>query len=205
MRRVLSLVAVGFVLQAVGAQGQSPAYDASVTPNDTLAAALWRIAKSTNTRIGFEATDHTRISLERIPAQPVSTLEEALNAAVGADDRYEWRRVHDVVVVRPKDAWDDPSDPLNRQMRNVQVENQTVIRASWTSRLHLHRQIRGSKTLNGDAGLFSRSVGHRHRRAQRTDGRRRSRVLGRVVSANRTPGRPFSSGISLWKSSTATT
>ena len=67
MRRVLSLVAVGFVLQAVGAHGQTPAYDVSVTPNDMLAAALWRIAGSTNTRIGFEATDYTRISLERRP------------------------------------------------------------------------------------------------------------------------------------------
>jgi hypothetical protein len=127
MRRVLSLVAVGFVLQAVGAQGQSPAYEASVTPNDRLAAALWRIATSTNTRIGFEATDHTRISLERLPAVPVSTLEDALNAAVGADDRYEWRRVHDFVIVRPKGAWDDPSNPFNRQMRPVHLEVATPL------------------------------------------------------------------------------
>jgi hypothetical protein len=127
MRRVLSLVAVGFVLQAVGAQGQSPAYDTSVTANDRLAAALWRIAASTNTRIGFEATDHTRHFLKQIPALPVSTLEDALNAAVGADDRYEWRRIHDFVIVRPKGAWDDPSDPFNRQIRPVHIENATPL------------------------------------------------------------------------------
>lgn len=123
MRRVLSLVAVGFVLQAVGAHGQSPAYETTVTPNDLLAAALWRIARSTHTRIGFEATDHIRISLGRSPALPVSTLEDA----VGADDRYEWRRVHDVVIVRPKGAWDDPSNPFNRQMRPVHVEIATPV------------------------------------------------------------------------------
>ncbi len=126
MRRVLSLVAVGLVLLAVGAQGQSPAYEASVTPNDTLAATLWRIARSTHTRIGFEATDHIRISLDRSPALPVSTLEDGLNA-VGADDRYEWRRVHDVVIVRPKGAWDDPSNPFNRQIRPVHVEIATPL------------------------------------------------------------------------------
>jgi hypothetical protein len=126
MRRVLWLVAVGFVLQAVGAQGQSPAYEV-VTPNDTLAAALWRIAASTNTRIGFEATDHTRHFVKQTPALPVSTLEDGLNAAVGADDRYEWHRIHDVVIVRPKGAWDDRSDPFNRQMGRVHVEIATPL------------------------------------------------------------------------------
>ena len=52
-----------------------------------------------------------------------STLEDSLNAVVGADDRYEWRKVDDVVVVRPKLAWDAQSNPFNRPMRNVQVEN----------------------------------------------------------------------------------
>jgi hypothetical protein len=44
---------------------------------------------------------------------------------VGADDRYEWRKVGTVVVVRPKRAWDDPSSPFNRPIRNVQLANAT--------------------------------------------------------------------------------
>jgi hypothetical protein len=129
MRRVLFLVVAACVLLAVGAQGQDPSELRTDTPNDRLAAALWRIATSTNTKIGFEATDHTQIPgrLERIPALAVSTLEDGLNAAVGADDRYEWRRVDDVVVLRPKRAWNDPSNLFNRRMRNVQVANAASI------------------------------------------------------------------------------
>lgn len=37
------------------------------------------------------------------------------------DGRYEWRKVDDMVVVRPKLAWNDADDPLNRSVRDVQV------------------------------------------------------------------------------------
>jgi hypothetical protein len=130
MRHILLLVAAGCILQQMAwAQGHEPAEQQTVTPNDRLAASLWRIAASTNTKIGFEATDHTQIltRLERVPPLAVSTLEEGLNAAIGADDRYEWRRVDDVVVVRPKRAWNDPSNLFNRRMRNVQVANAASI------------------------------------------------------------------------------
>jgi hypothetical protein len=50
-------------------------------------------------------------------------LDDSLNAAVGADDRDEWRKLDNVVVVRPKGAWDDQSNPFNRPMRNVHVED----------------------------------------------------------------------------------
>jgi hypothetical protein len=50
-------------------------------------------------------------------------LDDSLNAAVGADDRYEWRKLDNVVVVRPKGAWDDQSNPFNRPMRNVHAED----------------------------------------------------------------------------------
>jgi hypothetical protein len=126
MRYVVGLAIAVCVLQAVSAQ--EPSIQAIVTRNDILAGALWRIAAATHTRIGFEATDHVRIaaSLKRIPpTMSFSTLEAGLNAIVGADDRYEWRRVDEFVVVRPKGAWDDPSDPFNRPLRNVEVENAT--------------------------------------------------------------------------------
>jgi hypothetical protein len=126
-RHILGLVIAGCVLQTVSAQRQAQSDQATVTPNDVLADKLWRIAVATNTRIGFEATDHVRMGelLKSIPTLSVSTLEDGLNAAVGADDRYEWRKVDDVVVVRPKRAWDDRSNPFNRSMRNVEVANRT--------------------------------------------------------------------------------
>jgi hypothetical protein len=127
MRHVLGLIVASCVLQAVGAQEQPAPYQAITTANDVLADALWRIARATDTRIGFEATDHIKLPrlLNGIPMLPVSALDDSLNAAVAADQRYEWRKVHDVVVVRPKRAWADPADPFNRPMRNVQISNAT--------------------------------------------------------------------------------
>lgn len=134
MRYVASLVVAGCLLQSVGSRAQENSDyaaaraqfedPATVTPNDILAGKLWRIATATNTRIGFEATDHVRmpIAITRIPELSISTLQASLSAAVGADDRYEWRRVEDFVVVRPKGAWDDPSNPFNRHVRNVHVK-----------------------------------------------------------------------------------
>jgi hypothetical protein len=126
MRHVLCLVIAGCILHAVAGQAQAPPPNAViVTRNDNLAGALRRIAVSTHTRIGFEATDFVRISasFKKTPPLSVSTLEDGLNAVVGADDRYEWREVDDVVVVRPKGAWNDSSNPFNRPLRNVGVEN----------------------------------------------------------------------------------
>jgi hypothetical protein len=40
------------------------------------------------------------------------TLRQALDAAVSADRRYEWRDVDGVVVVRPVAAWHDATHPL---------------------------------------------------------------------------------------------
>jgi hypothetical protein len=125
MRNVLCFVAAVCVLASSPAEGQGPPKQI-VTPNDQLAAALWRIATVTNTRIGFESTDHVHISgaLKRLPELSVSSLEDGLDTVVGADDRYEWRKIGDIAVVRPKRAWGDPNNPFNRHVRNVQVRNE---------------------------------------------------------------------------------
>jgi hypothetical protein len=126
MRYVLGLVLAGCVLQAIHAQDPE-SWSGTVTANDVLASELWRIAVATKTKIGFEATDHVgslRV-LKRVPPFPVSTLDDGLTAAVGADDRYEWRMAGDMVLVRPKGAWNDSTNPFNRSMRNVQIESAT--------------------------------------------------------------------------------
>ena len=126
MRHVLSLILAGCVL-AIPVRGQEPSERAVPTKNDVLAGALWRLAAATKTRIGFEATDHVKIAPYRMDIPPLSflTLEDGLNAAVGADGRYEWRKIGDFVVVRPIEAWDDLSNPFNRPMRGVQVAHET--------------------------------------------------------------------------------
>jgi hypothetical protein len=42
------------------------------------------------------------------------TVREALDAFVANDPRYHWVDVHGVPVVRPRQAWVDPANPLNR-------------------------------------------------------------------------------------------
>jgi hypothetical protein len=44
------------------------------------------------------------------------TLRQALDAAVAADRRYEWRYIDGVVVVRPASAWRDAEHPLSRMV-----------------------------------------------------------------------------------------
>jgi hypothetical protein len=93
--------------------------------DDVLGGALWHIAVITQSRIGFESVEFVRLpgQLKNVPTFPVSSRDEALNAAVEANPRYEWRAIGDVVVVRPKSAWKDSVDPFNRPVRNLRVEN----------------------------------------------------------------------------------
>jgi hypothetical protein len=65
------------------------------------------------------------LSRKDVPTFPVSSREEALQAAVAANPRYEWRAIGDFVVVRPKTAWNDASDPLNRRVSNLRIEHVT--------------------------------------------------------------------------------
>jgi hypothetical protein len=105
---------------------QAPGTSAELA-DDRLAWALWRIAVETHTKIGFESVELVRsFGLPKdSPAFPYSSPDEALRATVDNDSRYEWRRVGDFVIVRPKNAWNDPAHPFNRQIRDVKVENGT--------------------------------------------------------------------------------
>jgi hypothetical protein len=122
MRHLIGIVAVCFGLQTiVSAQAPGTAFELA---DDKLGRALWRIAAATHTRIGFESVEFVQLwGLNNVPAFPIPSRDEALNAAVDADPRYEWRAIGDFVVVRPKSAWNDSADPFNRPVRNLRVEN----------------------------------------------------------------------------------
>ena len=113
------------------AHQQALAGTPSELADDALALALWHIAIATHTRIGFESVEFIRFGFGRkhLPTFPVSSREEALKAAVDANPRYEWRAIGDVAVVRPKTAWNDARNPLNRRVSNLRVEHTTDIGA----------------------------------------------------------------------------
>ena len=123
MRHLVSIVAVCFGLQVI-VSGQAPG-TAFELADDKLGGALWRIAVATHTRIGFESVEFVQLPgrMAKVPGFPISSRDEALTTAVGADSRYEWRTLGDVVLVRPKSAWNDTADPFNRSVRGLRVEN----------------------------------------------------------------------------------
>jgi len=99
------------------------------------------IAARLGVPLGFEAADaldervsmpfdpRTRLSRKIVSVRPRPLdvrgvpLRQALDAAVAADRRYEWREVDGVVVVRPRAAWRDRDHPLLRAVTATQLSD----------------------------------------------------------------------------------
>jgi hypothetical protein len=128
---VVAGLVFGLVLAQTDHGHAQPSPPYSGTPSeladDAVGGALWRIAVATQTTIGFESVEFVQVPvrLNNVPAFPISSRDEALNAVVEANPRYEWRAIGEVVVVRPKNAWNDSSNPFNRPVRNLRIENVT--------------------------------------------------------------------------------
>lgn len=160
--RQLVLILVSFCgLQLVAAQQPivSPTSDTSSsstpTASDILSDVLWRIANSSHVPIGFESVDQPMKSVYRLSSSqaPVGgNLTEALNAAVSVDERYEWRFIDDMVVVRPKTAWTDAADPLNRQVPALEIKSVTVGHVL----AGLNRFIYNNRLEFGESGIGDR-------------------------------------------------
>jgi len=97
-------------------------------PQDrALAEALWRIAVTTHTRVGFQSIGRTRhIRLKKSPNPELLDVSHAVDAVVREDRRYEWHLVGETAVIRPREAWTDPADPLNRRVPPAQLKNETT-------------------------------------------------------------------------------
>jgi len=109
---------------ADGALAQSVG-DTSEQADKALAVALWQIAVVTHTRIGFQSVEAINTVggvFRHAPAAIASSLDEAIDSAIAANPRYEWRRVGGLVVVRPTGAWNDAADPFNRPVRHFRAE-----------------------------------------------------------------------------------
>ena len=125
--RAICAVAVA-VLVSLGGSPAAAQQDAS--PQDTaLAEALWRIAVTTHTRVGFQSIGRTRhIRLNKSTNPELLDVSRAVDAVVTEDPRYEWHFVGETAVIRPREAWTDPADPLNRRVPPAQLTNEAMNR-----------------------------------------------------------------------------
>lgn len=127
MKKVmLSVLVVALVVGQTDRGLAQRAGTPSELSDDAFALTLWRIAAATHTRIGFQSVDFVRqnMPLRDAPTVPLSSWDE-VKAFIDANPRYEGRAMGDVLVVRPKTAWNDPGDPLNRRVSNLRVESST--------------------------------------------------------------------------------
>ena len=125
MRRAICTVAVALLVSLGGslAAGQQDA-----SPQDAaLAYALWRIAATTHTRVGFQSIGRTQFIHPNKSINPeLVDVSHAVDAVVTEDPRYEWHWVGETAVIRPREAWTDPADPLNRRVPAAQLTNETT-------------------------------------------------------------------------------
>jgi hypothetical protein len=123
--RATILAVLMLAIQATDVSAQA-ATSPSELRDQALAAALHQIAVSSDTRIGFESVEFVkspRSRMDDLPAVPIASVDEALDAVIAAHPGYGWRRVGESIVVRPTEAWTDVHDPLNRPVHNFKVEN----------------------------------------------------------------------------------
>ena len=123
--RAICAVAVALL---VSLGGSLAAAQQDESPQDAaLAEALWRIAVTTHTRVGFQSIGRTRhIRLNKGANPELLDVSHAVDAVVTEDPRYEWHLVGETAVIRPREAWTDPADPLNRRVPPAQLTNETT-------------------------------------------------------------------------------
>jgi hypothetical protein len=128
--------------------------------DDVLTTTLWQIGVATHTRIGFQSVEVVHAGGRNPltpPAAPISSLEDALDAAIAANPRYEWRRMGDFVVVRPTEAWNDVRDVFNQPVRQFRAERTTesVVLAGVSDLMHARRYDEGHRYLSGTPVRFA--------------------------------------------------
>jgi hypothetical protein len=94
------------------------AWQQDASPQDAaLAEALWRIAVTTHTRVGFQSIGRIRYTHFNKSTNPELTdVSHAVDAVVTEDPRYEWHLVGETAVIRPREAWTD-GIPVSFQMK----------------------------------------------------------------------------------------
>jgi hypothetical protein len=151
---VVLVLCCGLCPVAAQEQTASQALDASARAtaktDNALAGVLWHLAVASRIPIGFESAAATAIprSLEDTPSLDGIPLAEALDAAIAADGRYEWRNMTGIVVVRQARAWTDAADPLNRPVRNLAIASDSL----WGVLVGLRDFVYTSRFVNSNRG-----------------------------------------------------
>src|SRR5262245_46666914 len=127
MRRAICTVAVALFVSLGGSLAAAQQDESPRTQDEALAGALLRIAVTTHTRVGFQSIGRTRhIHMNKSTNPELLDVSHAVDAVVTKDLRYEWHLVGETVVIRPREAWTDPADPLNRRVPAAQLTNETT-------------------------------------------------------------------------------
>jgi hypothetical protein len=90
---------------------------------------LGRLAKSAGMPLGFQESTLPLRERPSRPVLPARTVRQALNDWVRLDSRYSWQEMNGVGVIRPRDAWSNKGDQLNRRVENILWPDITLIQA----------------------------------------------------------------------------
>ena len=116
---------------------QQPAHSSAllfhVTDPRSSDCGLWtaveQLARQARLRVGFETLHRCNPGRKALaPAEPSVTLransgKEAMAALIQLSPDFAWREFEGIVVIRPRDAWKDSSDPLNKLTDGFSVVN----------------------------------------------------------------------------------
>lgn len=97
------------------------------TDECALGTAVEQLARQARWRVGFEATSRCHPGRKTLEAgDGAVTFEgmspiEALDGLLQLSPQFRWREIGGVVVIRPKLAWDDPNNVLNRAVGQFSV------------------------------------------------------------------------------------
>ena len=127
MQRAICAVAVALLVGLGGSLAAAQHLQDESPQDAALAEALWRIAVTTHTRVGFQSIGRTQfVHVNKSTNPELLDLSHAVDAVVTEDPRYEWHLVGETAVIRPREAWTDPADPLNRRVPAAQFTNETT-------------------------------------------------------------------------------
>ena len=127
MRRAICAVAVALLVSLGGSLAAAQHLQDESPQDAALAGALLRIAVTTHTRVGFQSIGLVRhIHMNKSTNPELLDVSHAVDAVVTEDPRYEWHLVGETAVIRPREAWTDPADPLNRRVPPAQLTNETT-------------------------------------------------------------------------------
>jgi hypothetical protein len=88
--------------------------------------AIRDLATAVRVPIGFESgIEPARIAPEGVPLRG-NRLGDVLEALTQADPGFEWRVLDGVVVIRPRDAWNDSGNPLSRRVAALRLLNEPI-------------------------------------------------------------------------------